>query len=126
MKEKINVFDTMNMRFKMEDNGERETFQSGAQREPKNGAGRFDLLSPFALFRLAKVAEKGGIKYAPRNWEKGIPYSECINRALIHIHEFILGKQDEDHLAHAVWNLQAVMHYEAMHPEMDDMPHYLK
>ena len=120
---KINIFDTMS--FKMSDKGARDTFKSGAQREPKNGSGRFDLLSPFALLRLARVAEKGATKYTPRNWEAGMPFSECLNRVLIHINDYRMGKRDEDHLAHAMWGLHAILHYEAMHPEMNDIPKYL-
>jgi len=110
----------------MNDSGNRKKFKSGAVREPLPGRGRFDLISPFALVRLAKVNEKGAVKYADRNWEKGMPYSEFIDRALRHIVQYMMGENDEDHLAHAMWNLHALIHMEETCPELDDMPRYLE
>lgn len=104
------------------DSGARENFKTGAIREPATGKGRFDLVSPFALHRLARHYENGATKYAVRNWEKGLSVSRCMDSAMRHINQYMMGATDEDHLAAAAWNLFAVMHYEANQPEMIDIP----
>ena len=95
-------------------------------REPSTGKGRFDLITPFGLDRLAKWYELGSIKYADRNWEKGMPFSRYIDSAERHINNFKKGLVDEDHLAAAVWNLLAVIHHQELgQMEFDDLPHYM-
>lgn len=115
----------MKDKFDLKDNGKREEFKSGMVRDTRVGKGRFDLISPFALQRLAKIYEKGAIKYEDRNWEKGSPFSRTIDSAFRHIVQYMMGMKDEDHLAQAAWNLFAVMHLEQTMPWMDDMPNYL-
>lgn len=112
---------------KMNDGGERISYGKGmAVREPSEGKGRYDLLSPFATRRLAKWYELGAQKYAPRNWERGMPFSRYIDSAKRHIDKYIMGMEDEDHLAAAVWNLFAIMHHEELgQNDLDDLPHYL-
>lgn len=105
---------------------ERRTYEGGAMIEPKDGKGRFELVSPFALMRLARVYQKGGIKYAPRNWESGEPFSRFIDSALRHIEQYLMGMTDEDHLGQAAWNLFCVMHFEELgRKDLDDLPHYM-
>jgi hypothetical protein len=111
--------------FVVKDSGQREEFPSGMVRDTREEKGRYDLITPFALKRLALVYERGAKKYAARNWEKGGPFSRFIDSAIRHIESYKLGMVDEDHLAQAAWNLFAVMHLERTHPELDDMPHYL-
>ncbi|MBM4043017.1 MAG: hypothetical protein FJ290_31395 [Planctomycetes bacterium] len=110
------------MKYKLADSGQREEFDGGAVRDVRSGKGRYDLLSPHALGRLAAVYEKGAAKYAARNWEKGIPVSRCLDSALRHIFQYLAGAKDEDHLAQADWNLQAVMHFEETRPDLQDIP----
>lgn len=110
--------------YELQDSGERQTFDTGAQRDSETGKGRFDLLSPFVTERDAILMEKGASKYAARNWEKGMPFSRCLDSALRHINKYQRGFNDEDHLAAARWNLAALMHYEATMPELDDLPCY--
>ena len=119
----MSVFD-----YKLCDSGKREGFESGAVREVRAGKGRFDLISPFAMSRLARVMEKGAEKYSARNWEKGIPFSRLIDSAERHINSYKMGMRDEDHLAQACFNLFAVMHFELVSPgpDLDDMPRYLQ
>ena len=112
----------------------RKKYATGAVRDPQTGKGRFDLLSPFAEERQARHMENGARKYHDRNWEKGIPFSRCLDSAKRHINAYVkfrlLGKAEmaEDHLAAAVWNLQAIQHFEVMieegllPPELDDLP----
>ena len=115
----------MNADYTMTDSGNREHFDTGAMRERAPGKGRFDLISPFMLQRLAIIMEKGAAKYESRNWEKGMPFSDYVDSAERHIQQYKMGMTDEDHLGHAIFNLMAIMHLERTHPECDDMPKYL-
>jgi len=101
-------------KFQLRNDGKIISYKSGAVRGSVEGKGRFDLISPFAMFRLAAVYERGCVKYAPRNWEKGMPISRNIDAALRHIFHYLIGDDYEDNLAQAVWNLCAAIHYEEM------------
>ena len=109
---------------KINDGGERITYgENMAVREPSTGKGRYDLVSPFAMRRLAEWYELGARKYADRNWEKGIPFSRYIDSAKRHLDKFVMGMEDEDHLAAAAWNIFAIMHHQELgQAELDDMP----
>ena len=49
----------------LDDSGERISYGEGmAVREPSTGKGRYDLVSPFAMRRLAQHYERGDIKYS--------------------------------------------------------------
>lgn len=111
---------------KIDDGGLRINYGEGkAIREPSTGKGRYDLITPFGLDRLAKWYELGAKKYADRNWEKGMPFSRYTDSAFRHLNKFIMGMDDEDHLAAAVWNLMCIMHHQELGQlEFDDMPHY--
>lgn len=91
-----------------------EHFDTGSVRDSRAGKGRFDLISPIALQRLAHVYEKGAIHYGDRNWEKGQPLGRYLDSALRHINDFRLGEREEDHLAQAAWNLFAYIHTETL------------
>lgn len=103
------------------DSGERQEFDTGAIRDPSKGKGRYDLISPYALRRLALHYEAGAGKYTDRNWEKGIPMSRCFSSAVRHLFQWVTGQKDEDHLAAAAWNIFAIMHFEEVKPEMLDI-----
>jgi hypothetical protein len=96
----------------MDDSGARMVYGDGAMREPTTGKGRFDLISPFALDRLAHWYEAGAKKYADRNWEKGMPFNRTIDSALRHLNRWMRGDRSEDHLAAAAWNVFAMLHFE--------------
>ena len=104
----------------LEDSGERQQFDTGAVRDPAKGKGRYDLITPHGLKRLALHYEAGAAKYDDRNWEKGIPASRCFSSAVRHLFRWIAGERKEDHLAAAAWNIFAIMHFEAVKPEMID------
>lgn len=112
------------------DSGSYREFPTGSIRDNAEGKGRFDLLSPIALMRLAKLYERG-CKYGPRNWEKGQPMSVLMDSAIRHMMKHMMGYRDEDHLAAILWNISAIIHYEhmiergMMSPELDDLPCYL-
>lgn len=111
--------------FTVNDSGKREEFPSGMVRDTREGKGRYDLITPFGLRRLAQVYERGAVKYNERNWEKGAPFGRFIDSALRHIEQYIMGANDEDHLAHATWNLMAIMHFEELgRTDLDDRPEW--
>lgn len=92
-------------RYVVKDSGEREEWDTGSRRDTREGKGRYDLLPPEGIRRLAKVYEAGAAKYDDRNWEKGQPLSRFLDSACRHLFAVLEGKQDEDHAAQAAWNL---------------------
>lgn len=115
------------MEGKITDSGARINYgDHGAMREPALGKGRFDLLSPFVTRRDALWMELGAVKYADRNWEKGIPFGRTIDSALRHLNDWQRGLRTEDNLSAARWNIGAMVHYEetGMAPEWNNYPDY--
>lgn len=111
--------------YETKDSGKREEMPTGSVRDSREGKGRFELISPFALSRIAGVYERGAAKYSSRNWEKGQPFSRFLDSALRHLNSFAKGWKDEDHLAQAAWNIMAILHFQELHSdELDDMPKY--
>ena len=106
----------------LEDSGQREDYGTGAVRDVETGKGRYDLIPPLPLKRLAQHYENGALKYQDRNWEKGIPVSRCFSSAVRHLYRWLDGERGEDHLAAAVWNIFAMMHHEVHFPELVDVP----
>lgn len=101
--------------------------ENKAIREDKSGKGRYDLISPFAIDRLAKHLENGSKLYPDRNWEKGMPWSMFIDSAKRHITKFEMGMEDEDNLSAAIWNLMAIVHFQELGDTSDNnLPMYLK
>jgi hypothetical protein len=123
---RVDLSDILRPTFVTKDSGAREEMATGSVRDTREGKGRFDLISPFALRRLAGVYERGARKYDPRNWEKGQPFSRCLDSALRHPNAFAMGWTDEDHLSQALWNVAAIIHFQetGRSAELDDMPHY--
>ena len=115
------------METRINDSGSRISYgEEMAVREPVTGKGRYDLITPFGIDRLAKWYELGSQKYSDRNWEKGMPFSRYVDSAKRHLNKFVMGMEDEDHLAAAAWNILAIIHHEELgQTELDDMPHYL-
>lgn len=103
------------------DSGKREQFDTGAVRDIREGKGRFDLVTPVGLRRLAQVYERGASKYGDKNWEKGMPISRFMDSALRHLNQYLNGDRDEDHLAQAAFNVFAAMHMEERRPELNDI-----
>lgn len=120
------------MTHKMKDGGKRKKFKSGAMREEVSGKGRYDLISPIMLQRLAIVMERGAKKYFDHNWELGMPLHRYLDSALRHTNQYLEGKRDEDHLAQAIFNLMAAIHTEEMirrgqlPEELNDLPDYIR
>jgi len=120
------------MTYKMKDSGERSEFETGAVRDGSIGKGRYDLISPIALHRLATWSENGALKYEDRNWEKGIPVSRYIDSLIRHLMKIQCGLEDEDHCAAVLWNAQGLLHtIEAIKQgllpkELDNRPMYFQ
>jgi hypothetical protein len=104
-------------------------YESGANRSDRTGKGRFDLVPPLALARLARHYEVGGVLHGDRNWEFGFPISRCCDSVMRHIGQYIAGDRSEDHLAAVGWQVFAAMHFEekiaagALPAALDDIPH---
>lgn len=91
------------------------TFPSGAQRSDREGEGRYDLVSPYGLRRLAIQYEEGSKHHEDeRNWELGFPISRVLCSAIGHLNLHMMGDRSEDHLAAASWQLFAAMHFEEL------------
>ena len=90
---------------------------------------RFDLFPPDALEELAKVYTMGAAKYAARNWERGQKYGVCFGAAMRHLWAWWRGEQRDKEsglhpLAHAAWNVLALLAYELRGmTDLDDRNH---
>jgi hypothetical protein len=89
----------------VKDSGSRQDFGTGSVRDTQEGKGRYDLLPPYAIYRLARHFENGAKKYGDRNWEKGQPLSRYLGSAMRHLFRYLGGSRDEDHLAAVMWNV---------------------
>lgn len=127
MNHHVNLF-PQQRQFITKDSGKRMVEATGAQRDTNDGKGRFDLIAPVPLRRLAELYQRGAQKYGDRNWEKGINLSRYIDSALRHINDYQTGDRSEDHLISAAWNLFAFVATEdkinkgLLPPELDNMP----
>lgn len=95
---------------KLHDGGKRQTFTTGAKREPNENRGRWDLIPLEPMYRLAKHYESGAKKYDERNWEKGLPLITYLNSMARHLFKLTNGSNEEDHAAAIAWNAFGFMH----------------
>jgi hypothetical protein len=109
------------MKYKTKDSGEREEFKTGSKRDSRVGKGRYDLISTVGMKRLARLYERGAIKYDDNNWQKGQPVSRFMDSLIRHAFNYLEGEDTEDHLAAVAWNAFAAMHMEEKLPEMQDL-----
>jgi hypothetical protein len=116
---------------KVMDSGVRQEFATGSVRDTREGKGRYDLIPPYALKRLAQHYENGAKKYGDRNWEKGQNLTRYIDSAIRHLESYLAGAREEDHLAAAAWNVFSVIATEqwikegVLPPELNDLPVYV-
>jgi hypothetical protein len=116
--------------YTLPDSGSRQQFDTGAHRDIQQGKGRYDLLPPFAIQRVAIHFEDGALKYNDRNWEKGIPLTRFYDSAKRHLDKHAQGEDSEDHLAAAAWNIMCMMDTEEriakgiLPSSLDDRPEY--
>lgn len=95
-----------------------QQFETGAVRGTDANGTRYDLISPHILQALAETYAEGAAKYGDDNWLKGIPSKDLMNHAMRHLVLWQLGDTTEDHLAHAMWNLGAIIHFQKVKPEL--------
>lgn len=114
----------------LEDSGSRREFETGSVRDVRTGKGRYDLISPIALSRIARHYENGAVKYGDRNWERGQPVCSYLDSAIRHAYRFLEGSREEDHLAAVAWNAMAAIHTleeierGLLPPELNDLPNF--
>jgi len=75
-----------------------------------------------AFMELSKHYENGAIKYAERNWEKGIPTHCYVDSTIRHLLKWYDGWTDEPHNRAILWNLCGLMWTLINKPEFDDLP----
>jgi hypothetical protein len=115
-------------KFITKDSGERQTWNTGSVRDIAVGKGRFDLIPTEPLRRLAKLYERGAVKYGERNWEKGQPLMRYIDSAMRHLNCLIAGEPLEDHAVAVVWNMFGFMYTQTkvaaglLPKELNDLP----
>lgn len=90
-----------------------------------DGKPRYDLIPPEFLDDTAKVLTYGAMKYAPRNWEKGMAWGRVFGALMRHMWAWWRGqKLDPEtglpHLAHAACCIAFLMAFEARGVGKDD------
>lgn len=92
-----------------------------------SGKLRYDLIHPWAHEQLAKVLTLGANKYAERNWEKGMSWSNVIASLKRHLAAIESG-EDYDiesgllHAAHVACNAHFLTAYYKIYQQGDDRP----
>lgn len=93
---------------------------------------RYDLIPQFAEQEYAKVLTRGAEKYAIRNWENGMLWSNVTASLKRHLAAFEQGEDyDKEtgllHTAHIMCNAAFLTEYYKIYPQGDDRPHkYLR
>ena len=91
------------------------------------GKTRFDLIPQSWIRSLAQILTVGAAKYEPRNWEKGLSWSETLGSLHRHLDAWVSGeKYDKEtkchHLGHVAWNALALMTMQLRGIGKDDLP----
>lgn len=90
---------------------------------------RYDLVPAFAQEQYARVLTLGALKYAERNWERGMSWSSVLASLKRHVHAFEMGRDFDPetgllHLAHVMCNAAFLTEYYRIYPQGDDRPHH--
>ena len=102
--------------------GDLRDFGTGATRSKDADSERYDLISPFAMRRLAKIMAEGAETHGDANWEKGVPLDATLNHLERHLQLWKMeqktgNKNDaDDHMAKVVWGAMAICNYEYVVP----------
>lgn len=89
---------------------------------------RYDLVPAYAQDQYVRVLTAGARKYAERNWEKGMKWSNVLASMKRHIAAIERG-EDRDpetgelHSAHVMCNAAFITEYYKIYPQGDDRPH---
>ncbi len=92
---------------------------------------RTDLMQWVGVLEVLKVGTFGASKYEDNNWRKGMKWMRFIAACLRHIFRWVVLREARDrqsdchHLAHAAWNLLALVEFELLgqHQQFDDRPY---
>lgn len=81
------------------------------------GKNQVELIPPEWILGLGMVLTRGAVKYASRNWERGMKWSYPVGCAMRHLFKFVCGERYDaetgcHHLAMAAWNCLALMTYD--------------
>ncbi len=81
------------------------------------GKNKIDLIPPEWVWSLGMVLSRGAIKYAVRNWERGMAWSEVVGPMFRHAFKFICGERYDPetgchHMAMVAWNALVLMTYD--------------
>jgi hypothetical protein len=88
---------------------------------------RYDLLPASPLEQVARIYTFGANKYSDRNWEKGMKWSRVFAACMRHMWAFWRGEDidpesGQSHLAHAAFNVLALLEYTETQRVYDDRP----
>lgn len=88
---------------------------------------RWSLLPWEAITGVLRIIEYGAIKYAPRNWERGLDWSRCYDAAMRHIDAWWRREENDpdtgmSHLWHAATNIIFLITYQIRGVGKDDRP----
>lgn len=105
-----------------------------------NGKVRLSLVSVDGIEEVGKVATFGSLKYNDHNWRQGFDWSRLLDAAYRHMNQFNNGDRKDfkasckkckkgkcknhsglSHLAHAAWNLLALIEFEKNEQGVDDL-----
>lgn len=106
--------------------------EKGTGLRHNEGKTRYDLVPAYAQEQYAKVLTVGAVKYAERNWEKGMPWSKVLSSLERHLQAIKRGEDYDPetgllHSAHVMCNAAFLTEYYKIYPQGDDRPHsYLK
>lgn len=89
---------------------------------------RYDLVHPIAQEGLVKVLTFGSHKYLPRNWEKGMSWSNIISSLKRHLAAIERGEDYDNetgllHIDHLQCNAHFLSAYYKIYPQGDDRNH---
>jgi hypothetical protein len=96
-----------------------ELVPGGANREARPTD--YSQISDIALRLMAETQHEGNQRYGVGNWQKGLPISNLLSHAIEHILKFQNGAIDENHLGHALWNLEKAAHFIETRPDLIDV-----
>lgn len=99
----------------------------GAGLRLNQGKTRYDLNPIFATEQMAKVMTLGSLKYAPRNWERGMSWTSVIASLKRHLAAIERGEDYDPesgllHSAHVMTNAAFLTEYYKIFPQGDDRP----
>ena len=95
--------------YETKDSGNRQTFDSGMQRDTADDKTDWSLVYDGPMLeRYAELMTRGARKYSARNWMKAAGQAELDrfrSSAARHFAQWLRGDDDEDHAAAVVFNL---------------------